>query len=137
MHAVLCQHQVAWLTVRIIISCQIPIHGCYAMLCMLYHPLSALQIKMLGIWDSIFTAPVECRMQQAVAVAEQAVEAAEQHERASAETAQAAAAASFAAEAQASKLGGLVKQMQVSSLVQTVLSLISFVCSSQLCLQKR
>lgn len=91
----------------------------------------------MGIWDSLFTAPVQCRMQQAVAVAEQAVEAAEQHERASAETAQAAAAASFAAEAQASKLGGLVKQMQVSSLAQTVFSLISVVCSSQLCLQKR
>ena len=57
-------------------------------------------------------------MQQAVAVAEQAVEAAEQHERASAETAQAAAAASFAAEGQASKLGALVKQMQVSAPAQ-------------------
>lgn len=54
-------------------------------------------------------------MQQAVAVAEQAVEAAEQQERASAESAQAAAAVSFAAEAQASKLAGTVKQMQVGS----------------------
>ena len=54
-------------------------------------------------------------MQQAVAVAEQAVETAEQHERTAAEAAQAAAAAGFAAEARASKLGGLVKQMQVGT----------------------
>lgn len=56
-----------------------------------------------------------CRMQQAVAVAEQAVETAEQHERTAAEAAQAAAAVGFAAEARASKLGGLVKQMQVGT----------------------
>lgn len=56
-----------------------------------------------------------------VAEAEQAVEAAKGQERASAEAAQAAAAASFAAEAQASRLTGLVRQMQVWRLAATAL----------------
>lgn len=47
--------------------------------------------------------------------AAQAVEAAEQREKAAAETAQAAAAAGFEAEAQAEKLTGVVKQLQVQA----------------------
>ena len=53
------------------------------------------------------------RWQQTAAQAGQAVEAAEQLERAASAAAQAAAAASFAAEAQAEKLTGVVKQLQV------------------------
>ena len=53
------------------------------------------------------------RWQQAATEAAQAVEAAEKQEKAAAEAAQAAAVASFAAEAQADKLTGAVKQLQV------------------------
>ena len=48
------------------------------------------------------------------------MEAAEQQEKAASEVAQAAAAASFEAEAQAEKLTGVVKQLQVLLLLPDV-----------------
>ena len=56
------------------------------------------------------------RWLQTAVQAAQAVEAAEQREKAAAEAAQAAAAAGFEAEAQAEKLTGVVKQLQVQVL---------------------
>ena len=69
-------------------------------------------------WDKQMCSHLSCerrgdRWQQAATEAAQAVEAAEKQEKAAAEAAQAAAAASFAAEAQADKLTGAVKQLQV------------------------
>lgn len=61
-----------------------------------------------------------CRWLQTALQAAQAVEAAEQQEKAASEAAQAAAAASFEAEAQAEKLTGVVKQLQVPLLLPDV-----------------